>query len=121
MGSYRIAVLLVEDESLIRMNIVDELEEAGFEVFEAGSAAQALEILEKTPRIRLLFTDVDMPGGMDGVALAAMVRDRWPPIKIIVVSGLRAVDVRMLPAESVSMRKPYLVSEVVQSINNMTP
>lgn len=119
MGSYRIAVLVVEDEPLIRMAIVDELEDAGFEVFEAANSAAAVAILEKTPRIRAMFTDVDMPGGIDGLQLAAMVRDRWPPIAIIVTSGLRAVNTDALPVPATFMPKPYDPGVVIRSIRTL--
>lgn len=72
-------VLVVEDEFLIRDNIVGELKEEGFVVLEASSADQAIAILEGREDIHLLFTDIDMPGSMDGLKLAAFVRDRWPP------------------------------------------
>ena len=116
MGGYRIAVLVVEDESLIRMAIVDELEDAGFEVFEAANSAAAVQILEQTPRIKAMFTDVDMPCGIDGLQLAAMVRDRWPPISIIVTSGLRTVNTDILPAPATFMPKPYDPNVVIRSI-----
>src|SRR4029079_550967 len=80
-------VLVVEDESLIRMDIVDCLEEAGFLIAEASNADEAINILQSRADIRLVFTDIHMPGSMDGLKLAAFVRKRWPPIKIIVTSG----------------------------------
>jgi CheY-like chemotaxis protein len=97
MFEQRIAVLVVEDELLIRMDIAASLEDAGFDVFEAENAAGAIKILIANPHIHALFTDVDMPGNMDGLKLAAHVRDRWPPIKIIVTSGHRMVADEMLP------------------------
>ncbi|MEP7457703.1 response regulator, partial [Phyllobacterium sp. SB3] len=100
MTNQRIAVLVVEDEALIRMGIVDELELAGFEVMEAANAAEAIDQLAANPLISVMFTDVDMPGGVDGLKLAAAVRDRWPPIKIIVTSGHRTVNVDALPTET---------------------
>ena len=101
------------------MAIVDELEGAGFEVFEAADAAKAIDILAATPRIQLMFTDVDMPGGTDGLKLAAAVRDRWPPIKIIVTSGHRKVDIDTLPVECRFMPKPYNPHVVVRFIREM--
>ncbi|PJI45526.1 MAG: response regulator [Rhizobium sp.] len=115
-----IAVLVVEDEVLIRMSIVAELEDAGFEVFEASNAVEAIEVLIANNRIQLMFTDVDMPGGVDGLKLAASVRDRWPPIKIIVTSGHRSVDVDALPVEARFMAKPYDLDAVILSIREMT-
>ncbi|WP_348649017.1 response regulator [Rhizobium sp. P38BS-XIX] len=109
-------MLVVEDEPLLRLSMVTELELEGFTVFEAGNAAEAIEIIEANPEIRLLFTDVDMPGTMDGLLLAAFVRDRWPPIKIIVTSGHRLPEDCELPEGSPFMSKPYVVSEVISTI-----
>ncbi len=120
MDNAHIAVLVVEDEAIIRMNIVAELEDAGFEVFEASNAAQAIDVLIANNRIQLMFTDVDMPGGVDGLKLAASVRDRWPPIKIIVTSGHRQIDVDALPVEARFMAKPYDLNSVILSIREMT-
>jgi DNA-binding NtrC family response regulator len=116
---HRIAVLVVEDEALIRMEIVSELEDAGFQVFEAAHADAAIEILIANLNIRVMFTDVDMPGGMDGLKLAAAVRDRWPPIKIIVTSGHRTINTKNLGVEGRFVQKPYTARQVVQSINEM--
>ena len=74
------AVLIVEDEPLIRMGAVCQIEDAGFEVYEAASADAAIALLELHKEIRLIFTDVDMPGSMDGLKLAHYVRGRWPPV-----------------------------------------
>ena len=120
MVSQRIAVLVVEDEAIVRMSIVEELEEAGFEVFEAANAAKAIEVLIANNRIEVMFTDIDMPGGVDGLKLAASVRDRWPPIKIIVTSGHRKVNVDALPVEARFMLKPYEAEAVIRSIREMT-
>jgi CheY-like chemotaxis protein len=80
---HRIAVLVVEDEALIRMAIVGKLRDAGSEVFEVANANAAIAMLVANWNIRLMFTDIDMPGGMDGLKLAAAIQDRWPPIRII--------------------------------------
>lgn len=103
----KIAVLIVEDEILIRMDVADQLRDGGFEVLEASSANEAIEILENNDAIRILFTDIDMAGSMDGLKLSAAVRDRWPPIKIVVTSGHRLVDIADLPDGSVFYAKPY--------------
>ena len=120
MDNRRISVLVVEDETIIRMCIVDELEDAGFEVFQASNAAQAIEVLIANSSIEVMFTDVDMPGGVDGLKLAASVRDRWPPIKIVVTSGHRKVDVNALPVEACFVAKPYDPTAVIRSIREMT-
>ena len=80
-------ILIVEDELLIRLNAVEMIEVAGFEVLEAASADEAIAILEGRFDIAVVFTDIQMPGTMDGLKLAAAVRDLWPPIMIVVTSG----------------------------------
>jgi CheY-like chemotaxis protein len=108
----RPVVLVVEDEPLQRMMAVDLVLDAGFDVVEAWSADEAVSILESRSDIRILFTDVDMPGSMDGLKLAAAIRDRWPPIEIIVTSGhIRMPDVD-LPDRSVFFAKPYDAAKV---------
>lgn len=115
----QISVLVVEDDSLIRLNIVDQLEDAGYEVFEAANADDAIAILAITPSIRLLFTDIDMPGTMDGLKLAAAVRHRWPPVKIIVTSGQHIVGIADMPEGSVFFSKPYAHGAILQSMREL--
>lgn len=117
--SLRTAVLVVEDEALVRFDIADYLSEHGFEVHEAASADEAIAILEAVPTIRLLFTDIDMPGSMDGLKLSAAVRDRWPPVHIIVTSGHRPVDIAELPDGSIFFAKPYRGPDIVKSIREL--
>jgi two-component system, response regulator PdtaR len=100
-------VLIVDDEPLIRMDAASLLEEAGFDVNEAGSADEAIDILNSTPDIWAVFTDVDMPGSMDGICLAHAVRDRWPPVHIFVMSGHRVVEEADLPVGGRFFSKPY--------------
>ena len=83
-------VLVVEDENLIRLSALDMVEEAGFEAIAASDADEAIRILESRNDIRAVFTDVHMPGSMDGLRLARVVRNRWPPVALIVTSGRRA-------------------------------
>ena len=114
-----ISVLVVEDEPLLRLDIADSLVEAGFVVLEAANAVEAIEILTQHEEIRVVFTDVDMPGGMDGLRLAAYIRDRWPPLKIIVTSGYRRVAMEDIPAESRFFSKPYDAQKIVHSMREM--
>lgn len=114
--SEQFAVLVVEDEFLIRMDVVDQLEREGFEVFEAADADAAIAVLEAFDQIRLVFTDIDMPGSMDGLKLAAAVRDRWPPVKIVVTSGRRLVEITDMPDGSVFFSKPYQHDAVMASM-----
>lgn len=109
-------LVVVEDDALVRMDIVDSLEDDGFDVFQASNAEEAIQQLVENPSMVAIFTDVDMPGGMDGLRLAAMVRDRWPPIAIIVTSGHRNVDGGHLPAKALFLPKPYRNGEVADSI-----
>jgi len=111
-----IKVLVVEDESLVRMDIVDALEERGFIVVEAENATKAIEVLLQHPDVQVMFTDIDMPGGVDGVKLAAMVRDRWPPIKIVYTSGYRKHADLELPVESRFFPKPYNPDRVADTL-----
>jgi len=112
-------VLIVEDEPLLRMMAADLVEEAGFEAIEAGDADEAVRILETRTDIRIVFTDIDMPGSMDGMRLAAAIRDRWPPIDIIITSGhMRAEEVN-LPERSVFFPKPYDSVKVTETLQNM--
>jgi DNA-binding NtrC family response regulator len=83
----RPVVLVVEDEALLLMAAIAMVDHAGFEAVEAANAAQAIEILESRMDIRVVFSDIDMPEGIDGVRLAAIIRDRWPEIEIILTSG----------------------------------
>ena len=113
-------VLVVEDEALVRMDIVNQLEDEGFTVLEAGNADVAIEVLEAHPEVSILFTDIDMPGSMDGLKLSAAVRDRWPPVKIVVTSGHRTVEITDLPDGSVFHAKPYRHGDVVASFRELT-
>ena len=101
------AILIVEDEPLLRIGAVKIIEYAGFEVIEAASADEAIRILECRSDIRLVFTDIHMPGSMDGLTLAHAVRNRWPPIKIIVTSGRELIAQHALPEGGRFFAKPY--------------
>ena len=112
-------VLVVEDEPLLRLMAVDMVEEAGFEAIEAANADEAVHILETRGDIRIVFTDIDMPGSMDGMMLAAAVRDRWPPIEIVIVSGYRRRDDIELPHRSVFFSKPYDPAVVTATLQRL--
>lgn len=101
------------------MMAVDMVEDAGFEALEASDATQAIEILETRQDVRIVFTDIDMPRGMDGVKLAACIRGRWPPIDIIVTSGHRSAPDLKLPQGSVFFSKPFRGEEVVAAMRRM--
>ena len=112
----RISVLVVEDEPLLRLYIADELIDAGFDVIEAGNAAEALDLLDTHSPIAAMFTDVDMPPAMDGLDLAAVVRERWPAMSIVVTSGHRDVSSKEMPDDAVFFGKPYLATDVAQAL-----
>lgn len=99
-------VLVVEDDAILRFHAVDIVEQAGMRAIEAANADEAVSILEERDDIRIVFTDVDMPGSMDGIKLAAAVRLRWPPIEIILTSGLIDVKPSDLPLRGVFLPKP---------------
>ena len=101
------------------MSIVDNLTDEGFEVYEAGTADEAIAILESSAPIRIMFTDIDMPGSMDGLKLSAAVRDRWPPVKIIVTSGHRMVEITDLPDGGVFFAKPYQHQAIIQAFHDL--
>jgi CheY-like chemotaxis protein len=113
------SVLVVEDEPILRMDIVDFLEEAGYNVWEAEDAKHAIDVLVEHGEICLVLTDVDMPGRMDGLKLASYVRDHWPPLKIIVVSGYRQLDDDDIPPETVFFAKPYDPKRIVKTIGTI--
>jgi two-component system, response regulator PdtaR len=115
----RALVLIVEDELLIRLDAVDMIEAAGFDVIQAANADEAITILEARSDIQLVFTDVQMPGSMDGLKLAAAVRGRWPPIKIVATSGDHAIRDGELPEGSVFLHKPYNAATVGRVLHEM--
>lgn len=115
----KIAVLVVEDELLVRMTIASTLEDNGYEVFEAANADEAIYLLETHASIRLMFTDIDMPGSIDGLKLARAVRDRWPPVRIVVTSGNHVIDVADLPEGSRFIGKPYRGSAIISSFKEL--
>lgn len=111
------AVLIVEDEPLIRMLAVDVVEEAGFHVIEAANTDEAVRILECTSNIALVFTDVDTPGAIDGMRFAAVVHDRWAPVQIIVTSGLTNINMATLPTGAVFFSKPCNTQKLVKQMH----
>jgi CheY-like chemotaxis protein len=113
-------ILIVEDEFLLRLDSAETIESAGFEVIQAANADEAIATLKMRPDIHVVFTDIQMPGSMDGLNLARFVRDRWPPIKIVATSGRVMVGDDDLPAGSVFLPKPYRGAQVVATLREMT-
>jgi two-component system, response regulator PdtaR len=112
-------VLVVEDEPLLRMMAVEVVEEAGFVALQAKDADEAVVLLESRSDISLLFTDIDMPGSMDGLKLAHAVRGRWPPIKILLVSGQVRLEPSALPSSSRFVGKPYRAAAMVEELRSL--
>src|SRR5271169_2503009 len=112
-------VLVVEDEMLLRMRAVDMVEAAGFTPVEAVDADAAFAILEARSDIALLFTDIQMPGSMDGLKLAHAVHERWPPIKIILVSGQLQLSNSDIPPNSRFFGKPLEAREMIAEMRDM--
>ncbi len=107
-------VLVVEDEPIVRLVAIQGLEDAGFEVVEAETAEEALEILEGRSDVSVLFTDVTMPGAVDGIRLAELVHRHWPAIRIVVTSA-RALD-RHVPDDGCFLPKPYTQDEMTAAV-----
>jgi CheY-like chemotaxis protein len=112
-------VLVVEDEMLLRMRAVDMVEDAGYTPVEAADADEAVAILESRSDIALVLTDVQMPGSMDGLKLAHAVHERWPPIKIILVSGQLKLENSDIPADSRFFGKPFAAKEMIAELQSM--
>ncbi len=109
-------VLIVEDHPIIRMGAVDLVQAAGCEAVEAQDADAAIAVLRSRSDIRVVFTDVQMPGSMDGLKLAHYISERWPPIRLIVASGERIVAESQLPTGARFFAKPYDVASIVDLI-----
>src|SRR3954463_12541644 len=112
-------ILIVEDEMMLRMRAVDIVEDAGFSPVEAVDADQALSILESRSDISLLFTDIQMPGSIDGLKLAHAVHKRWPAIKIIMVSGQGNLGEADKPADSRFFGKPLIADRMISELQEM--
>jgi two-component system, response regulator PdtaR len=118
-ASNPLVVLVVEDDFLLRTLAVEVVEEAGFVALEARDADEAVALLESRADISVLFTDIDMPGSMDGLKLAHAVRGRWPPIKILVVSGQVRLEPSQLPSNGRFVTKPYRMGAMVEELRSL--
>jgi DNA-binding NtrC family response regulator len=112
-------VLVVEDDEMLRMCAADVVADAGFTPVEAANADEAISILESRSDIALLFTDIQMPGSVDGLGLAQAVHDRWPAIKIILVSGRVELSERERPANSRFFQKPVSMKQMIEGLQEM--
>ena len=109
-------VLVVEDDELLRWSAMIVLEDSGYSVLEASDAGEALTALEQRADVRIIFTDVQMPGAIDGVRLAHLVSQRWPLLKIIVTSGRMRLQQDDLPKGGVYLMKPYSATELTTAV-----
>ena len=115
----RPVVLIVEDEFLVRMGTRAAVEMAGFDVLEAGDADEAIGNLAARNDISLIFTDVHMPGSMDGLKLAHFVRDRWPPVKIVATSARVRITASDLPEGGRFLLKPYSAADIASTLHEL--
>jgi CheY-like chemotaxis protein len=115
----KVVVLVVEDESLVRMSAVEMVESAGFEAIDASDADEAIRLLEMRDDIRAVFTDVQMPGSIDGLRLARLVSRRWPPIALIVTSGHAKGLEADLPRGGRFLQKPYGETQVKSLLHDV--
>jgi len=109
-------VLIVEDEPFVRLDAIDMLTREGFRVIDAMNADEAISILETRSDIRVVVTDIQMPGSMDGLKLAATIHNRWPPIALIVTSGRIVLQPQDLPGHGRFLAKPYSAPGLVEAI-----
>lgn len=111
-------VLVVEDERLLRMLAVDILEDTGFTVVPVATADEAWPILESRGDIGVLFTDVNMPGAMDGLTLAVRVAERWPHIRLVITSGRSGLSSDEVPDDGQFIQKPYRQGDLLRAIEH---
>ncbi|WP_349628661.1 response regulator [Bradyrhizobium sp. JYMT SZCCT0180] len=114
-----LVVLVVEDEMMLRMRVVDMVEDAGYVPVEAVDADEAMTILRSRSDIALMLTDVQMPGSMNGLQLAHAVRENWPPIKIILASGQLNLSDSDIPLDSRFFGKPLQSDEIIAEMREM--
>lgn len=112
-------VLLVEDEDTVRLIGADMLSDAGYQVIEAATADEALRVLQEVDEVDVLFTDVRMPGSMDGLELAALVHDHWPKVKILVTSGDHRPGSEDLPDNGRFLPKPYSLRTMCKQVDDL--
>jgi CheY-like chemotaxis protein len=115
-----ITVLLVEDELIVQRDLVEWLSENDLVVLTAETADEAIKLLNSHTEIDVLLTDIEMPGSMDGIRLAHFVKKRWPPIKIIVLSGRFHTQLSELPLNSLFIPKPYHPEALLEAISGAT-
>ena len=113
-------VLVAEDEMLLRLFAAEALKDAGYKAITAKDAAEALEILKTNPEVRVLFTDIQMPGPLNGVDLARKVHERWPHVLLLITSGNVMLGKEDIPDHGHFVQKPYALRQVVEEIQSLT-
>lgn len=123
MAQYQIdarpVALVVEDEAFVRMYACEILEERGFNVLQAATAERALKVMEAEPQVRLLFTDIQMPGAFDGMDLARQVHARWPKVLLVITSGQKRPSRAEIPDDGRFVAKPYAAEELISQVNDL--
>ena len=114
-----VRILVVEDETFVRMDAVEMLRDAGFDILEAVNADEAMRLLALHSDIRLIFTDIDMAGSINGLQLATIVRKRWPPVRIVVTSGYYKVQASDLPEGTRFFHKPYQPDQIIDAVREL--
>ena len=112
-------VLVVEDEALIRFNISDHLAQIGHEVLEAANAAEAFELLESEQGVGVIITDIEMPGPVDGLMLAKFATERWPHLRVIVISGHQEAEATDLPDGTAFLSKPCDLEDISRMMTEL--
>jgi two-component system, response regulator PdtaR len=112
-------ILIVDDDRFLRALAIELVNEAGFETLEACDADQAIAVLESCSKIAVLFTDINMPGSMDGLKLASVVSDRWPVIEILIASARVPLRKSDLPPNSRFLRKPYRAEAMIADLHSL--
>ena len=112
-------VLLVEDEPLVRLTQVDILKESDFWVVEAQDADEAFELLKSRPEINAILTDVNMPGSMDGFEFARLVRQGWPEVAVLVISGKTGPGPGDLPPNATFLHKPIMPDDLIAALQDV--
>jgi CheY-like chemotaxis protein len=108
--------LVVDDEPLILMDTSDMMSDVGYHVIEARNADDAFEFLKQHSSLKVVLTDIQMPGEIDGIKLAHHIADRWPAIKVIVASGAVSPEPGILPESATFLNKPISLEVVHQAL-----
>jgi CheY-like chemotaxis protein len=118
-ASSQIVILVVDDNGVLRMHAAELLKEAGYEVLEAADTEAAVGFLEARSDIKLLFTDVQLPAGRDGLSLAQQVTRQWPDVLLLITSGGPKIADESIPHDARFLTKPYSNREVLGHIDAM--